>query len=119
MTQKAGKIYSREVSSHMWKWFVTLWNVPVKNVALKMLVADASVHDLVQFTDDDGQSLPLKFQVIGLLEVSPSIRSEARTCGLARLLLLCSDAFRRLAQALMRYPLPCLYMCNGEGESCV
>lgn len=30
-----------EISLHMWKWFVALWNVPAKEAALK--VADASV----------------------------------------------------------------------------
>ena len=81
----------------MWKWFVTLWNVPVKNVALKMLVADASVHPSVQFTDYDVQSLPLKFQVSRLLGVFASIRSEVLTCGLARLPLLCSGVLWRHA----------------------
>ena len=69
----------------MWKWFVTLWNVPVKNLALKMLVADASVRPSVQFSDYDVQSLLLAFQVSCLLEAFP-------TCRSARLPLICSDA---------------------------
>ena len=76
----------------MWKWFVTLWNVPVKNLALKMLVADASVRPSVHFSDYDVQSLPLTFQVSCLLEAFPSVRSEVLTCRSARLPLLCSDA---------------------------
>ena len=64
----------------------------MKNLALKMLVADASVHPSVQFSDYDVQLLPLTFQVRCLLEAFPSVRSEVLMCRSARLPLLGSDA---------------------------
>lgn len=73
MTRKAGKIYHWAIGPHMWKRFVTLWNVPMKNVALKMLVADASVHlHAIYWLCQAITSSPLPSQLSG---VCPSIRS--------------------------------------------
>lgn len=99
MTQKAGKIYSWKISPHMWKWFVTLWNVPVKNVALKMLVADASVHPgAIYWLWCAITSSQISSQLSS--GVFPSIGTAALTCGLASLPCAYGDAVWRRAQAL-------------------
>lgn len=98
----------------MWKWFVSLWNVPVKNVALKMLVADASVHLHAILPIIPGNHfLPHSESVV--FGVCPSLGFCGANQGLA---LLHQDAFWRPAPGSQEFlPVPWSLEGNGKGKS--